>query len=45
MHENLGLIDELFTAKGMSSSQLIYNEDGSENIEASRRVEFKIELK
>ncbi|XPV68928.1 MAG: ankyrin repeat domain-containing protein [Halarcobacter sp.] len=45
VHENLGLIDELFTAKGMSSSQLIYNEDGSENIEASRRVEFKIELK
>jgi len=31
-----------FTAYGMSSSNLILNADGSENAEASRRVDFKI---
>ena len=32
----------LITANGLSSSQLILNEDGSENKEASRRVEFRV---
>lgn len=45
VYENTKLMDEIFISKGRSSSQLIYNEDGSENIEASRRVEFKIVLK
>ena len=30
------------TANGLSSSKLVYNEDGSENEEASRRVEFRV---
>ncbi len=30
------------TANGLSSSHLIYNEDGTENPELSRRVEFRI---
>lgn len=30
------------TANGLSSSHLIYNRDGSENFELSRRVEFRI---
>ena len=32
----------LMTANGLSSSQLILNNDGSENKEASRRVEFRV---
>lgn len=32
----------LITANGLSSSQLILNNDGSENKEASRRVEFRV---
>lgn len=32
----------LITANGLSSSQLIVNEDGTENKEASRRVEFRV---
>jgi outer membrane protein OmpA-like peptidoglycan-associated protein len=32
----------LITANGLSSSQPVKNEDGSENEEASRRVEFRI---
>ena len=41
-------IDELkkiVTANGRSYSNLIYDEDGKENQEASRRVEFKFRLK
>lgn len=30
------------TANGLSSSKLIYNEDGSQNRELSRRVEFRV---
>ena len=33
------------TANGRSYSNLIYDEDGKENQEASRRVEFKFRLK
>ena len=35
-------LNTTFLAKGKSSSNLIYNEDGSENVELSRRVEFRI---
>lgn len=41
--ENKSFIDNSFVADGKSSSQLVLNEDGSENIELSRRVEFRIE--
>lgn len=41
--ENKGFINNAFVADGKSSSQLVLNEDGSENIELSRRVEFRIE--
>ena len=30
------------TANGLSSSQPVLNADGSENVEASQRVEFKV---
>lgn len=33
------------TANGLSSSHLVYNKNGTENMEASQRVEFKIDLK
>jgi len=36
-------INKAFVANGKSSSQLVLNEDGSENIELSRRVEFRID--
>ncbi|RXK13544.1 hypothetical protein CP965_06995 [Halarcobacter mediterraneus] len=36
-------IKDNFIAKGLSSKKLILNKDGSENVELSRRVEFKIE--
>ncbi len=39
---NKDFLDNSFKAKGKSSSNLIYNEDGSENVELSRRVEFRI---
>ena len=39
------LFKELLTAKGRSFSDLIYYADGTENKEASRRVEFKFRLK
>lgn len=39
------LLQSILTAKGRSSSDLVYNEDGSENKEASRRVEFKFSLR
>lgn len=35
-------VSNTFIAYGMSSSNLILNEDGSENVKASRRVDFKI---
>lgn len=41
--ENNVFIDRTFEAEGKSSSNLIFNEDGSENVELSRRVEFRIE--
>lgn len=40
-HEKDWTINRI-TANGLSSSHLIYNEDGSENPELSRRVEFRI---
>ncbi|RXK05091.1 ankyrin repeat domain-containing protein [Halarcobacter bivalviorum] len=43
--ENETFINENFVANGKSSSQLILNEDGTENKELSRRVEFRIESK
>ena len=39
------LLQSILTAKGRSSSDLIYNADGTENKEASRRVEFKFSLR
>ncbi len=36
-------VDNSFVAEGMSSSEPILNEDGTENMELSRRVEFRIE--
>lgn len=39
------LFKELLTAKGRSFSDLVYNADGTENKDASRRVEFKFRLK
>lgn len=39
------LLQELLTAKGRSYSDVIYNADGTVNMSASRRVEFKFRLK
>lgn len=39
------LFKELLTAKGRSFSDLVLNPDGTENKDASRRVEFKFRLK
>ena len=39
------LLQKILTAKGRSSNDLVYYADGSENMEASRRVEFKFALK
>ena len=38
-------LQEILTAKGRSWSDLVYSEDGTENPDASRRVEFKFSLK
>lgn len=38
-------LQELMTAKGRSYSDPVYNSDGSVNMDASRRVEFKFRLK
>lgn len=38
-------LQELLTAKGRSYSDPVYNEDGTVNMDASRRVEFKFRLK
>ena len=37
-------ISNVFKAVGKSSSELIENEDGTENRELSRRVDFKIKI-
>ncbi len=39
------LLQKILTAKGRSSNDLVYYADGTENMEASRRVEFKFALK
>ena len=39
------LLQQILTATGKSWAGLIYDEDGRENAEASRRVEFKFSLK
>ena len=39
------LLKQIMTAKGRSFSDLIRNADGSENMDASRRVEIKFRLK
>lgn len=44
-HEEKLLLRDMITANGRSESQLIYNADGTENKEASRRVEIKFRLK
>lgn len=41
--DNKSFIDKAFVSDGKSSSQPVLNEDGSENIELSRRVEFRID--
>ena len=38
-------LQQILTAKGRSYSDLIYDENGLENADASRRVEFKFSLK
>ncbi len=38
-------LQEILTAKGRSYSDPIYNQDGTVNMDASRRVEFKFRLK
>ncbi|WP_419770015.1 MAG: ankyrin repeat domain-containing protein [Candidatus Marinarcus sp.] len=43
--DNLDWIEQYFKAVGKSSSQLITNDDGTENKELSKRVEFKIILR
>ncbi|MDO4483183.1 MAG: OmpA family protein [Clostridia bacterium] len=39
------MLQSILTATGRSESDLIYNPDGTENREASRRVQFKFRLK
>lgn len=39
------LLQNILTSKGRSYSDLIYNPDGTENMDASRRVELKFRLK
>lgn len=41
----LGMLRDILTAKGRSYSDPIYNADGSINMDASRRVEFKFRMK
>ena len=38
-------LQQIMTATGRASSDLVYNDDGTENAAASRRVEFKFSLK
>lgn len=44
-NEQQAKLRELLTAKGRSYSNPIYNADGTVNMDASRRVEFKFRLK
>ncbi len=43
--EQRALLEQILTAKGRSYADRIFNADGSENMEASRRVEIKFRLK
>lgn len=43
--EQRALLTQILTAKGRSFSNLIRNPDGTENMDASRRVEIKFRLK
>lgn len=43
--DSIARLRKIVTANGRSYSNLIYNEDGTENADASRRVEFKFRLK
>ncbi|WP_321469740.1 ankyrin repeat domain-containing protein [Halarcobacter sp.] len=43
--DNKNFIQNTFIPEGKSSSEVIYNKDGSENYELSRRVEFRIETR
>jgi len=45
IEDNIDFINNRFISEGKSSSEVIYNEDGTENYELSRRVEFRIETK
>lgn len=43
--EHRSLLENILTAKGRSYADRVYNADGTENMEASRRVEIKFRLK
>ena len=43
--EQRTLLRKILTATGRSNSSPVYNEDGTENLDASRRVEFKFSLR
>jgi hypothetical protein len=42
MSDHKAWLTKKLTANGLSSSQPVLNADGSENVEASQRVEFKV---
>lgn len=44
-NRQLEMLRDILTAKGRSYSDPIYNTDGSVNMDASRRVEFKFRMK
>jgi len=44
VQDNLDWIEEKFEAKGMSSSQIIYDIHGDENVDASRRIEIEVQF-
>ena len=44
-HAQRQLLKSILTAKGRSFSNLIYHADGTENMEASQRVEIKFRLR
>ena len=43
--EQIAELQTIVTANGRSYSDPVYNDDGSVNMDASRRVEFKFRLK
>ncbi|NLO84392.1 MAG: OmpA family protein [Clostridiales bacterium] len=43
--DQLSMLRSILTANGRSSTDAIYNDDGSINMDASRRVQFKFRLK